>query len=202
MIDDEFFPFVENAINGTLKPLQKKWAIDTMKDIAKDLGKDDTGLEDLDEVKQPVKEITMKQAIAAAAVLLGTAGAPNMAKAQTGIKPVDKVVNLFKKKTDQPVKTSIAAKPEDTKSRDFDKVRAEWSAINKDTTNMNGFGEAVGQTESSARMSASFNAKAAVLKKMGKKQATFGGRIVDEGVWQLPNGNYHAMVVYEPTQPQ
>jgi len=47
--DAEFFPFIENAINNELKPLQKKWAIDTMKDIAKDLTKDDTGLEDLDE---------------------------------------------------------------------------------------------------------------------------------------------------------
>ena len=46
--DDEFFSFIENAINDELKPLQKKWAVDTMKDIAKDLGKDDTGLEDLD----------------------------------------------------------------------------------------------------------------------------------------------------------
>jgi len=198
--DDEFFPFIENAINDELTPAQKNWASGEMRDIARDLSKDDTGLADLDEAK-PMQEITMKQAMAAAAVLLGTAGAPNMAKAQTGIKPVDKVVNLFKKKTDQPVKTSIAAKPEDTKSRDFDKVRAEWSAINKDTTNMRGFGEAVGQTESAARMVANFNAKAAVLKKMGKKQATFGGRIVDEGVWQLPNGNYHAMVVYEPEQP-
>jgi hypothetical protein len=35
--------------------------------------------------------MTMKQAIAAAAVLLGTAGAPNAAKAQN---PID---NLFKK---------------------------------------------------------------------------------------------------------
>ena len=40
--DAEFFPFIENAINDELKPLQKKWAADTMKDIAKDLGKDDT----------------------------------------------------------------------------------------------------------------------------------------------------------------
>jgi len=48
MPDYEFFPFVENAINGELKPLQKKWASDTMKDIARDLSKDDTGLEDLD----------------------------------------------------------------------------------------------------------------------------------------------------------
>jgi len=86
--DDEFFPFVENAINDELKPLQKKWAADTMKDIAKDLGKDDTGLEDLDEVKQPIEEVmTMKQAIAAAAMLLGTAGAPNMAQAQDKTQP-------------------------------------------------------------------------------------------------------------------
>ena len=49
LIDDEFFPFIENAINGTLKPLQKKWAMDTMRDIERDLRKDDTGLSDLDE---------------------------------------------------------------------------------------------------------------------------------------------------------
>jgi len=49
LIDDEFFPFIENAINGELKPLQKKWAINTMRDIKRDLMKDDTGLSDLDE---------------------------------------------------------------------------------------------------------------------------------------------------------
>ena len=48
LIDDEFFPFIENAINDELKPLQKKWASDTMRDIARDLGKDNTGLADLD----------------------------------------------------------------------------------------------------------------------------------------------------------
>ena len=47
--DFEFFPFIENAINGELKPLQKKWAMDTMRDIERDLKKDDTGLSDLDE---------------------------------------------------------------------------------------------------------------------------------------------------------
>jgi hypothetical protein len=46
--DFEFFPFIENAINDELKPLQKKWALDTMRDIDRDLKKDDTGLEDLD----------------------------------------------------------------------------------------------------------------------------------------------------------
>jgi len=49
LIDDEFFPFIENAINDELKPLQRKWAMDTMRDIARDLTKDDTGLADLDE---------------------------------------------------------------------------------------------------------------------------------------------------------
>jgi hypothetical protein len=90
--DAEFFPFIENAINDKLAPLQKKWAADTMRDIARDLTKDDTGLEDLDEEQEPIEEaMTMKQAIEAAAVLLGTAGAPNAAKAQN---PID---NLFKK---------------------------------------------------------------------------------------------------------
>jgi hypothetical protein len=47
--DDEFFPFVENAINGQLTPEQKRWALGEMKDIEKDLKKDDTGLSGLDE---------------------------------------------------------------------------------------------------------------------------------------------------------
>jgi len=46
--DDEFFPFVENAVNDELTTSQKQWAIGEMKDIEKDLRKDDTGLEDLD----------------------------------------------------------------------------------------------------------------------------------------------------------
>jgi hypothetical protein len=48
LTDDEFFPFIENVIADKLQPLQKKWAKDTMNDIASDLGKDDTGLSDLD----------------------------------------------------------------------------------------------------------------------------------------------------------
>jgi len=46
--DDEFFPFIENAINDELTVAQKTWAKNTMVDIARDLTKDDTGLEDLD----------------------------------------------------------------------------------------------------------------------------------------------------------
>jgi hypothetical protein len=39
--DDEFFPFVENAVNDELTSAQKQWAIGEMKDIEKDLKKDD-----------------------------------------------------------------------------------------------------------------------------------------------------------------
>ena len=44
-----FFPFVENAINDKLTPEQKRWALGEMRDIDKDLKKDDTGLSGLDE---------------------------------------------------------------------------------------------------------------------------------------------------------
>jgi hypothetical protein len=46
--DEEFFPFVENAVNDELTRDQKQWAIGEMRDIERDLRKDDTGLEDLD----------------------------------------------------------------------------------------------------------------------------------------------------------
>jgi len=46
--DNEFFPFVENAINGTLTSSQKRWAEMEIRNIARDLTKDDTGLQDLD----------------------------------------------------------------------------------------------------------------------------------------------------------
>ena len=46
--DNEFFPFVENAINNSLTSSQKRWAEMEIKDITRDLRKDDTGLQDLD----------------------------------------------------------------------------------------------------------------------------------------------------------
>lgn len=52
---DEFHSFVENAINDELTNEQKKWAFYTMRDINDDLKKDDTGLEDLDEIKRMQK---------------------------------------------------------------------------------------------------------------------------------------------------
>jgi hypothetical protein len=45
--EEEFIPFIENAVNNTLTPQQKKWVADTMRDIKDDLKKDDTGLSGL-----------------------------------------------------------------------------------------------------------------------------------------------------------
>jgi len=45
--EEEFIEFIENAVNGILTNEQKKWAIDTMRDIKDDLKKDDTGLSGL-----------------------------------------------------------------------------------------------------------------------------------------------------------
>lgn len=45
--DEDFIPFIENAINGELTSGQKSWALGVMRDINTDLKKDDTGLEDL-----------------------------------------------------------------------------------------------------------------------------------------------------------
>lgn len=50
--DREFITFIENIINNTLTPAQKKWASDEMKSIESDLKKDDTGLSGLDEIKK------------------------------------------------------------------------------------------------------------------------------------------------------
>ena len=58
--EEEFVNFIENLINDKLTTIQKQWAMDEMKDIEKDLKKDDTGLEDLDEYdvesEQDIKE--------------------------------------------------------------------------------------------------------------------------------------------------
>jgi hypothetical protein len=51
--DNEFFQFIENAIEEAFTPSQKRWALKTMKEIESDLKKDDTGLSDLDENKTP-----------------------------------------------------------------------------------------------------------------------------------------------------
>jgi len=103
--DEEFFPFIENAINNELTRDQKNWAAGEMRDIERDLKKDDTGLADLD-------EINFKQAIVAAGITLGSllggqnvkANIPSsLSKVATSIStvsaksPIEKVIKGFEK---------------------------------------------------------------------------------------------------------
>ena len=55
--ENEFISFIENILNDKLTSTQKNWAMGEMKNIAKDLTKDDTGLEGLDENKKPYTDI-------------------------------------------------------------------------------------------------------------------------------------------------
>jgi hypothetical protein len=55
--EEEFVEFIENIINDKLTSAQKNWAMGEMRAIEKDLKKDDTGLEDLDEEKKPYKDL-------------------------------------------------------------------------------------------------------------------------------------------------
>jgi hypothetical protein len=190
LTDDEFFPFIENIIADKLQPLQKKWAKDTMADIARDLGKDDTGLEDLDESK-PIQEIDMKQVIAAAAILLGTAGAPNTAQAQNPIG------NLFKKGI-----TAVQNKLKPQQKIDTVKVQKDAPLLLAKFKNDQsvGYGVARSRSQSSVRQMAYFNASADLMKKLGKTQMTVGMEIVDEKMYQLPDGTYEAETIVKINQ--
>ena len=186
--DAEFFPFIENAINDELKPLQKKWAVDTMKDIANDLGKDDTGLEDLDEVKQPVKEITMKQAMAAAAILLGTAGIPNTAQAQNfkGLKDKFKqgVTAVQNKLNPQPKVDTVKVQ------KDVPLALAKF----KDYKGA-GYGYAKSPDQATAYKLAKTNATRDLLQKMGQQRITAGIEEKDVKYYQNPDGTYECEVL-------
>lgn len=48
--DENFKKFIDNSINDRLLPSQKKWALDVMKDIEKDLKSDDTGLNEIESI--------------------------------------------------------------------------------------------------------------------------------------------------------
>jgi hypothetical protein len=112
-------------------------------------------------------------------------------KIKTGVQNVvDKVKGAIQnKEVPQP------GKPD--KGRDLEQLRAEWSKINQDKSNMKGYGEAVGQNENITMTAAMMNARVAILKKMGKQQAKFGADIVDEALFQIENGNYMKLVVIE-----
>jgi hypothetical protein len=174
LTDDEFFPFIENAINKKLQPLQKKWAKDTMNDIASDLGKDDTGLEDLDEGMFG-KAIT---GLALAAALF----AGNPAQAQNPI--VGKISN-FLKKAQPTVKVDTIKVQKDAplalaKFKDFKGA---------------GYGYSKSPSQSTAYRIAKTNATADLLKKMGQQQITAGIEEKDVKYYQNPDGTYECEVL-------
>jgi hypothetical protein len=157
----------------------------------------------LKEVRQEeLDEFNAKKALATGALALGLAGTPNTAKAQNfqGLKDkfkagVTAVQSKLQKKEDEPKTVTVPGKR--TQDRDPDKLKKEWSDYNNDSTTSKAFGEAIGQTESAARMAARANARAQIFKKMKTDTASFGSSIVDEAMWQLPNGNYQAMVLMD-----
>ncbi len=112
-------------------------------------------------------------------------------KIKTGVQnAVDKVKGITQNK-----EITQPGKPD--KGRDLEQLRAEWSKINQDKSNMKGYGEAVGQNENATTTAAMMNARVAILKKLGKQQAKFGADIIDEAMFQLENGNYMKLVVLE-----
>lgn len=84
-----------------------------------------------------------------------------------------------------------------SQDRNYEQIKAEWSKINMDTSNMKGYGEAIGQTESSTKNAAMIKARVAILKKLNKPQARFSAVIVDQALFQLENGNYNQLIVLE-----
>jgi hypothetical protein len=172
--DAEFFPFIENALNDELKPLQKKWAADTMKDIAKDLGKDDTGLEDLDEGIFG-KALT---GLALAAALF----ASNPAQAQNPI--VGKISNFLKKA--QPTVQVDTIKVQ----KDAPLVLSKF----KDSKGA-GYGYAKSPSQSTAYRIAKTNATRDLLQKMGQQQITAGIEEKDVKYYQNPDGTYECEVL-------
>jgi hypothetical protein len=153
-------------------------------------------------LKENITEMNWKQALAGAGITLMSLGTPKTGQAQNfqGLKDkvkqgVSFVQSKIQKKQDEPKTVMIPGKR--TQDRDLEKIRKEWSGYNSDSTTSKAFGEAVGQTESAARMAARANARTQIFKKMKTDQASFGSFIVDEAMWQLPNGNYQAMVVMD-----
>jgi len=107
-------------------------------------------------------------------------------------------VNKVAQKVADITKPEAIAEPVKEKGRDLDQIKAEWSKINSDMSNMNGFGESIGATENAVEMQAAFKARVAILKKMNKQEASFGTEIVDQALFKLPNGSYHKLIVMKP----
>jgi hypothetical protein len=135
----------------------------------------------------------MKKIIGTAAIAAGLAGSPNVAKAQNfqGLKDkfkagITAVQN--KLKPQQKIDTIYVKKDAPLELQKY-----------KDDQSV-GYGIAKSRSQSSARQIAYFNASADLMKKLGKTQMTVGMEIVDEKMYQLPDGTYEAETIVKINQ--
>lgn len=91
--------------------------------------------------------------------------------------------------------------PKQQTGRKYEETKANFIKLASDPTKILGFGEATGQNEGSIVTMAQMNAESEILKKLGKNEATFGTFIIDDAMFQLPNGNKQYLVVLEMTPP-
>jgi hypothetical protein len=135
--------------------------------------------------KEELDEFNAKKALATGALALGLAGSPNVAKAQNfqGLK------DKFKAGV-----TAVQNKLHPQQKVDTVKIQKDAPlelAKFKDDQNV-GYGIAKSRNENTVRQIAYLNASADLMKKLGKTQMTAGIEIVDEKMYQLPDGTYEA----------
>ena len=86
-------------------------------------------------------------------------------KIKTG---VNKVTQTITDKV-KPQQQQTQSQPPQEKSKTYEEIRAEWTKINSDMTNMRGFGEGTSREQNLARQMGELNARVAIIKKMGKQ---------------------------------
>ena len=128
----------------------------------------------------------MKQVIAAAAILLGTAGAPNIAQAQNPIG------NLLKKGA-----TAVQNKLNPQPKIDTVKVQkdAPLQLAKFKDYKAAGYGYAKSPNQATALKMARYNAKKDLLQKMGNTEITAGIEEKDIKYYQNPDGTYECEVL-------
>ena len=113
-------------------------------------------------------------------------------KIQTGVNQVaQKVANATQPQQSQPTQQQPAGQT-------LEQVRAEWTKINSDMSNMKGFGEGTSKDESMAIDMAQMNGRFAILKKMGKTNGSISAGPVDQKLFRDANGVNHYLVIMEP----
>jgi len=144
-----------------------------------------------DMVAKHIDEISAKKAIATGALALGLLGTPSLTQAQNTIK--DKVKAGI---------TAIQNKFKPQQKVDTIKIQKDAPLVLAKFKNDQsvGYGVARSKSESSVRQMAYFNASADLMKKLGKTQMTAGMEIVDEKMYQLPDGTYEAETVVKINQ--